>query len=100
MSQTKAADLEFDFSHPGLWIPTFLPLNWADARYKLLYGSRGRGGTTNVVQVIVAKMLAGQFKGMMIRKVFEDIQGSQWDSVKQRLRSSANPRARASYRGA
>jgi phage terminase large subunit len=81
MSQADGK-LRFDFSHPGLWIPAYLPLNWKKARYKLLYGSRGRGATTNVVQVIAARMLSEQMKGMMVRKVFEDIQGSQWDSFR------------------
>lgn len=73
----------FDFSDPGLWVPAYLRLNWAEKRYKLLYGSRGRGGTTNVVQTIAMRMLSETMKGMMVRKVFEDIRGSQWDSFKQ-----------------
>lgn len=83
MSQKSEVVNRFDFSHPGIWIPAYLDLNWRKARYKLLYGSRGRGATTNVVQVIAAKMLAGHMKGVMVRKVFDDIRGSQWDSIKQ-----------------
>lgn len=73
----------FDFSHPGLWIPDYLPLNWKAKRFKLLYGSRGRGGTTNVVQCIAMRMLEAPMKGMMVRKVFDDIRGSQWDSMRE-----------------
>lgn len=83
MSSNKDDVLRFDFSHPGLWVPAYLGLNWKKVRYKLIYGSRGRGGTTNVVQVLVARMLKENFKGVMIRKVFDDIRGSQWDSIKQ-----------------
>lgn len=75
--------LRFDFSDPGLWIPAYLPLNWKKKRFKLLYGSRGRGGTTNVVQCVAMRMLEGPMKGMMVRKVFDDIRGSQWDSMRE-----------------
>jgi phage terminase large subunit len=85
MSQQEVQ--RFDFSHPGLWIPCFLHVNWRPERYKLLYGSRGRGATTNVVQVIVARMLKEQVKGMMVRKVFDDIRGSQWASIKEFVES-------------
>lgn len=73
----------FDFSDPGLWIPSYHGINNSTKRYKLLYGSRGRGGSTNVAQAIVLRMLEEPVKGMMVRKVFEDIQGSQWATIKQ-----------------
>ncbi len=73
----------FDFSDPGLWIPAYHGINLSTKRYKHLYGSRGRGGSTNVAQAIVMRMLEEPVKGMMVRKVFEDIQGSQWETIKQ-----------------
>nr|UYL17103.1 MAG: terminase large subunit [Caudoviricetes sp.] len=73
----------FDLSDPGLWIPAYHEINWSKKRFKLLYGSRGRGGSTNVAQVIVTRMLEERFTGMMVRKVFEDIRGSQWETLRQ-----------------
>lgn len=75
-------EIVYDFSDPGLWIPAYHGINNSRKRYKLLYGSRGRGGSTDVAQVIGMRMLEEPVKGMMVRKVFEDIQGSQWETMK------------------
>ena len=72
----------FDLSDPGLWIPAYHGINESKKRFKLLYGSRGRGASTNVAQAIVMRMLEEPVKGMMVRKVFEDIQGSQWETIR------------------
>ena len=55
-----------------------------DSRLILLWGGRGSGKTHAVVMFIIYRMLtANYFKGILVRKVYDTIKESQFDSIKQ-----------------
>tara|TARA_R110002020_G_scaffold3468_3_gene15427 strand:- start:5877 stop:7328 length:1452 start_codon:yes stop_codon:yes gene_type:complete len=57
-----------------------------DARLILLWGGRGSGKTHAAVMLIVYRMLtADYFKGILVRKVYDTIKESQYDSIKQTI---------------
>lgn len=73
----------FDFSHPGLWIPTYRKLFADKRRRKLLIGGRDAGRSTHVAQgAIVTRMLREKFTGLMIRKAYNSIKESQFNTIK------------------
>ena len=56
------------------------------ARFILLWGGRGSGKTHGAVMLIIYRLLTEHyFKGILIRKVYDTIKESQYDSIKQTI---------------
>lgn len=68
--------------------PPFEGLFDSRARFILLWGGRGSGKTHGAVMLIIYRMLTEDyFKGILIRKVYDTIKESQFDSIKQTVES-------------
>ena len=64
----------------------FAGLYGNDSRLILLWGGRGSGKTHAAVMLIIYRMLtADYFKGILVRKVYDTIKESQFDSIKQTI---------------
>lgn len=78
--------ITYDLSHPGLWVPAYLPLigpKYRNKRRKLLYGGRDGGRSTFVAGgAVIARMLKENFKGLMVRKAYNSIKESQVETIK------------------
>lgn len=81
MTTEQVAEAVYDFSDPGLWVDVYLPLVHCTHRRELLYGSRDSLKSGHVVRRIVARMLKENCKGMLVRKVFDSIKGSQYEDI-------------------
>jgi hypothetical protein len=78
----------FNLSNPKLWVPVYLPLlrglgKHGQARRKVVYGSRDSAKSHFVAMAIIRRMLREKFKGLMCRKVYDQIKESQYQTIKE-----------------
>lgn len=73
--------LRFNMSDPRLWVPVYLPLLGIRTRRKILYGSRDSAKSYFAAQCCIRRMIKEPTKGLLIRKTFESIRKSVFDTI-------------------
>lgn len=83
MSQVAASDVNFSFNEK--WREVF----FSKARYNLIWGGRGRGGSHFGTDYFLFEMIQPDyFRGLMLRAVLGDIRDSLWRDLKDRIEAS------------
>jgi phage terminase large subunit len=75
---------------------TYAEIFTTRARYLLLWGGRGRGGSHTATNYFVHLLTRPEyFRGVLMRQVFSDIRGSLWRDIHDRIEENetVNPRA-------
>lgn len=74
--------ITFDMSDPRLWVKVYIPVLYDQRPRKLIFGSRNSAKSNFAAQYLIDRLLNEPTKAILVRKTYESIKDSQFDTIK------------------